>query len=73
LTTILEAAAIPNGGNKGGSGHRSDAFNFPKPLAQLASAVQLSDPPITGCDPAIELPPNFHITPDIDAISFTPR
>jgi hypothetical protein len=33
----------------------SDAFNFPEPLAQLASAVQLSDPLITGCDPAIEL------------------
>jgi hypothetical protein len=55
LTAILEAAPIPNGSNKGGSGHRSDAFNFPKPLAQLASTIQLSDPPITGCDPAIEL------------------
>jgi len=51
----LKQLRSPNGGNKGGSGHRSDAFNFPKPLAQLASAVQLSDPLITGCDPAIEL------------------
>ena len=54
LTAIPEAAPIPDGGNQGGRGHRPDAFNFPKPLAQLADAIQLPDPPIIGCDPAIE-------------------
>ena len=52
---ILEAAVIPNGCNECGGGYRSDAFNSPKPLAQLAGAVQFLDPPIIRCDPAIEL------------------
>ena len=54
LTAILEAAPIPDGGNKGGSGYRADAFNFAKLLAQLAGAIKLSDLTITGCDPVIE-------------------
>jgi hypothetical protein len=55
LTAILEAAPIPDGGNERGSGYRPDAFNFPKLPAQLAGAIELSDPPIVRCDPAIEL------------------